>query len=200
MCIRDRVLLWARSEPADAALVPPLPGDHRRRAGRRQAHRVPLCRLLTPDHPPFMTADLMTDAVARLRRWAAARPAAVLLVTRGRAYTYAEMLRRAAAVAAALRAAGGDRGGRVALYLAEYDQFFVCMLGAWLAGAVVVPLHTSLPQADADRLIGKSAPAVLVLAGDDACPGEGPARLVVTADEGDLVDGLRPAGAAAGRP
>ena len=92
-----------------------------------------------------MTADLMTDAVARLRRWADARPDAVLLVTRGRAYTYAEMLRRAAAVAAALRAAGGDRGRRVALYLEEYDQFFVCMLGAWLAGAVVVSLNTSLP-------------------------------------------------------
>ena len=145
-----------------------------------------------------MTADLMTDAVGRLRRWAAARPDAVLLVTRGRAYTYAEMLRRAAAVAAALRAAGGDRGRRVALYLEEYDQFFVCMLGAWLAGAMVVPLNTSLPQADADWLIGKAAPDVLVLAGDDACPGEGPARLVVTADEGGLVDGLRPAGPTAG--
>jgi fatty-acyl-CoA synthase len=145
-----------------------------------------------------MTADLMTDAVARLRRWAAARPAAVLLVTRGRAYTYAEMLRRATAVAAALRAAGGDRGRRVALYLEEYDQFFVCMLGAWLAGAVVVPLNTSLPSADAEWLIGKAAPDVLVLSAEGACPGDGPARLVVTADEGGLVDGLRPAGAAAG--
>ncbi len=140
----------------------------------------------------------MTDAVARLRRWAAARPDALLLVTCGRAYTYAEVLRRATAVAAALRAAGGDRGRRVALYLEEYDQFFVCMLGAWLAGTVVVPLNTSLPQADADWLIGKAAPDVLVLAGDDACPGEGPARLVVTADEGGLVNGLRAAGAAAG--
>jgi len=145
-----------------------------------------------------MTADLMTDAVARLRRWAAARPAAVLLVTRGRAYTYAEMLRRATAVAAALRAAGGDRGRRVALYLEEYDQFFVCMLGAWLAGAVVVPLNTSLPPADAEWLIGKAAPDVLVLTAEGACPGDGPARLVVTADGGGLVDGLRPAVAAAG--
>ena len=63
---------------------------------------------------------------------------------------------------------------------------------------MVVPLNTSLPQADADWLIGKAAPDVLVLAGDDACPGEGPARLVVTADEGGLVDGLRPAGPTAG--
>ena len=143
-----------------------------------------------------MTADLMTDAVARLGRSAAARPDAVLLVTCGRVYTYCEMLRRAAAVAAALHAAGTTRGARVALYLEEYDQFFVSMLGAWLAGAVVVPLNTSLPKADADWLIGKAAPDVLVLAGDDACSGEGPVRLVVTADKGGLVDGLRPAGAA----
>ena len=72
-----------------------------------------------------MTAALMTDAVARLRHWAAARPDAVLLVTRGRVYTYGETLRRAAAVAAALRATGAGRGRRVALYLEEYDQFFV---------------------------------------------------------------------------
>ena len=145
-----------------------------------------------------MTAALMTDALARLRSRAAARPAAVLLVTRGRAYTYAEMLQRATAVAAALRAAGGGRGRRVALHLEEYDQFFTCMLGVWLAGGVVVPLNTSLPQADADWLIGKAVPDVLVLATDDACPGEGPARLVVTADADGRVDGLRPAGAAAG--
>jgi acyl-CoA synthetase (AMP-forming)/AMP-acid ligase II len=100
----------------------------------------------------------MTDAVARLRRWAAERPDAVLLLTRGRRYTNADTQRRAAAVAVALRAAGVRRGGRVALYLEEYDQFFVGMLGVWLAGAGVVPLNTSLPQADADWLIAKSAP------------------------------------------
>ena len=136
----------------------------------------------------------MTDAVARLRRFATVQPHAVLLTTRGRVYTYAETLRRARAVGAALRAAGGERGRRVALYLEEYDQFFVCLLGAWLAGTVVVPLNTSLPRADADWLIAKAAPDVLVLPSDDACPGDGQARLVVTADEGGLVDGLRPAG------
>ena len=134
----------------------------------------------------------MTDAVARLRRWAAQRPDAVFLVTRGRSYTYSDTLRRATAVAAALRAAGVRRGGRVALYLEEYDQFFVGMLGVWLAGAVVVPLNTSLPQADADWLIDKSAPDALLLPADGACPHDGPLRLVLTSgDEDGLVDGLR---------
>ena len=119
------------------------------------------------------TEPLMTDAVARLRRWAAERAGETLLRTRGRAYTYADMEARATRVAAALLAAAGRRGARVALVLEEYDQFFVCMLGAWLAGQVVVPLNTSLPQTDVDWLVGKSRPDVIVLPDDEACPTAG---------------------------
>jgi len=139
----------------------------------------------------------MTDAVARLRRWAKERPDAVLLATRGRTYTYADTLRRAAAVAAALRAAGTTRGARVALCLEEYDQFFVSMLGVWLAGGVVVPLNTSLPQADVDWLLGKAAPTHLVLPADDAsatgaaAAKPAPRRLVVGTDATGKVSGLR---------
>ena len=141
-------------------------------------------------------APLMTDAVARLRRWTAERADATLLRTRGRVYSYADMEARATRVAAALRAAAGRRGARVALVLEEYDQFFVCMLGAWLAGQVVVPLNTSLPQHDVDWLLGKSQPDVVVLPDDEACPTAegGPVRLVVTADAAGLVDGVRAAG------
>ena len=142
-------------------------------------------------HPP-----LMTDAVARLRRWAAERPGETLLRTRGRTYTYGEAVRRATLVATSLRAAAGGRGARVALVLEEYDHFFICMLGAWLAGQVVVPLNTSLPQADIDWLIAKSRPDVIVVAGDDACPtgAGGPVRLVVTAGADGLVEGARATG------
>jgi acyl-CoA synthetase (AMP-forming)/AMP-acid ligase II len=145
------------------------------------------------------TEPLMTDAVARLRRWATERADETLLRSRGRAYTYADMEARATRVAAALLAAAGRRGARVALVLEEYDQFFACMLGAWLAGQVVVPLNTSLPQADVDWLVGKCRPDVIVLPDDQACPtpDDGPVRLVVTADAEGLVDGVRPAGGAA---
>ena len=138
----------------------------------------------------------MTDAVARLRRWAAERADETLLRTRGRAYTYADMEARATRVAAALLAAAGRRGARVALVLEEYDQFFVCMLGAWLAGKVVVPLNTSLPQHDVEWLVGKSQPDVIVLPDEETCPTPdgGPVRLVVTADADGLVDGVRAAG------
>ncbi len=140
----------------------------------------------------------MTDALARLRRWAAERPEAVLLLTRGRAYSYAEFLRRAQAVAAALQAAGGGRGGRVALYLDEYDQYYVCMFGAWLAGALVVPLNVTLPATDIDWLLARSAPDVLIVADDGECVSASCTRLVVAADADGLVGGLRPAAAAAG--
>jgi len=142
------------------------------------------------------TEPLMTDAVARLRRWAAERADETLLRTRGRVYTYAGMEARATRVAAALLAAAGRRGARVALVLEEYDQFFTCMLGAWLAGQVVVPLNVSLPQADIDWLVGKSQPDVIVVPEDEACPTAegGPVRLVVTADADGLVDGVRAAG------
>jgi long-chain acyl-CoA synthetase len=142
-----------------------------------------------------MTSDLMTDAVARLRRGAARQPEAVLLTTRGRSYRYGDTLERARRVAAALAAAGAARGDRVALYLEEYDQFFVAMLGAWLAGAVVVPLNTSLPQADAAWLVGKSQPRFLLSPDEEACAVPGPQRLVLVADARGMVDGLRPAGA-----
>jgi long-chain acyl-CoA synthetase len=139
----------------------------------------------------MVAAELMTDAVARLRYWARERPEAVLLATRGRTYTYREVERRAASLAVTLRAAGGGCGRRVALLLQEYDQFFICMLGAWLAGGVVVPLNTSLPQADAEWLVGKAAPDLLILPSDDAAAVEGPVRLVVTTDEDGLVAGVR---------
>jgi len=86
-------------------------------------------------------APLMTDAVNGLRERAAARPQATLLVTRGRTYGYASFLKRALAVAEGLAAAGVGRGARVALFLEDYDQFFVAMMGAWLAGDVVVPVE-----------------------------------------------------------
>ncbi len=120
----------------------------------------------------------MTDAVARLRRWARERPDSVLLLTRGHEYTYADVYARATSVAAALGAAGAGRGRRVALLLEEYDEFFVAMLGVWLAGSVVVPLNVSLPAADIDWLMEKSRPDVLVLGAD---AGEGGAAGRATA-------------------
>ncbi len=140
-----------------------------------------------------LPAPLMTDAIARLHEHAAAQPDATLLVTRGRAYSYAGFARRAQGIAAGLAAAGVARGERVALVLEEYDSFFLAMVGAWLAGAVAVPLNVSLPQRDVDWLIAKARPRALVVPDAAAPSGDRPLRLVVTADADGLVDGVRPA-------
>ena len=135
--------------------------------------------------------DPMKDALERLRDWAREQPEATLLLTRGRQYTYRTFLERAAAVAEGLVAAGIERGQRVALLLEEYDQFFVVVTGAWLAGAVVVPLNTTLPRRDIDWLLAKARPETLVVPADAGGAGEGVPRLVVAADDEGLVAGLR---------
>ena len=142
--------------------------------------------------PGGSTPELMTDAVARLARWADERGAGVVLHTKGRSYTYREFQRRAAAVAAGLRAAGAGPERRVALLLEEYDEFFVTVMGVWLAGAVAVPLNTSLPQRDIDWLLGKAAPGYLVVPQPGVSPSaaDGPARLVLTRDAAGLVSGV----------
>jgi acyl-CoA synthetase (AMP-forming)/AMP-acid ligase II len=141
-----------------------------------------------------MPNELMTDAVARLRHWARERPREPVLVTRGRTYVYADFLDRAGRVAAALRAAGAPRGGRVALYLEEYDQFFVTILGAWLAGLVAVPLNTTLPAADLAWLVEKAAPEALIEPAPGVCTAECRRRLTVRTGDDGLVDGLAQAG------
>lgn len=139
----------------------------------------------------MVPAAAMTDVVGRLRHWAQERPHGPLLVTDGRSYAYDEALARAEAVADALRSAGCARGSRVALYLEKYDQFFVSMLGVWLAGGVVIPLNTTLPAADVEWLMAKADPSFLVVPSPGACPVAGPRELCVTHDEEHLVDGLR---------
>jgi long-chain acyl-CoA synthetase len=154
-----------------------------------------------PERGAAAEAELMTDALERLRELARRRPEATLLITRGRDYTYGTFLERAQAVADGLAAAGVSRGQRVALLLEEYDQFFIVVMGTWLAGAVAVPLNVTLPRRDVEWLLAKACPEALVVAGDDAFPSDGPTRLVVAADEGGLVAGLRrarPAGVESG--
>ena len=97
-----------------------------------------------------------------------------MLLTHGRSYTCESFARRAATLAATLAAAGVRRGERVATLLEEYDNFFVAMFAAWLAGAVLVPLNKSLPEPDVAWLLAKSQPRVL-LTEDDRRP-RGPAR------------------------
>jgi len=130
---------------------------------------------------------VMNDATMQLLHWASTQPNAHLLITRGRVYSYAEFTRRALVIVGLLRSAGFLRGRRVALFLEEYDQFFVSMFGIWLAGGVVVPLNTTLPGKDIDWLIAKAHPAFLVVTDEARCRSDGPIRIVLPSDNGNLV-------------
>jgi acyl-CoA synthetase (AMP-forming)/AMP-acid ligase II len=121
-------------------------------------------------------------AVETLLSLAASQPDAQLLSTRGRTYSYAAFVERAAGVLAALRAAGFARGDHVATLLEEYDAFFAALFAVWLGGGVVVPLNTSLPQRDIDWLVAKSQPRFAVTPGADTTLADGPRRVVLAAD------------------
>jgi long-chain acyl-CoA synthetase len=122
-------------------------------------------------------------AVERLFELAERRPDAQILATRGRTYSYAQFVARAAGVLAALRAAGFARGDRVATLLEEYDSFFATTFAVWMGGGVVVPLNTSLPQSDIDWLIAKARPHLVAVPGPDTVVPAGVATLIVDAGE-----------------
>jgi long-chain acyl-CoA synthetase len=73
------------------------------------------------------------------------------LVFKGARLSHGRMARLSDAFAAALHAAGVRRGDRVALLLPNCPQFVMAELGAWKAGAVVVPLNPIYNEAELRR-------------------------------------------------
>jgi amino acid adenylation domain-containing protein/non-ribosomal peptide synthase protein (TIGR01720 family) len=85
----------------------------------------------------------------RFDRHVAERPEAIAVVDRGACVTYAELDRRAAALAGAFAAMGVGPGARIAAPMHRSIAAVATMLGAFKAGATFVPLD---PSAPADRL------------------------------------------------
>lgn len=82
------------------------------------------------------------------------RPAAPALVEGGEAVSYAELLARSQAVAAALQKAGVRPGGRVAVHLDRGAAAVAALFGALLAGACHVPLDLKNPPARLAFIVG----------------------------------------------
>jgi acyl-CoA synthetase (AMP-forming)/AMP-acid ligase II len=74
----------------------------------------------------------------------------------GESVTYDELWERSARVAGGLRAAGVDRGARVAIRLPNGLDWVLAFWGAQLAGAVVVPVNTRFTDAEAQYVIDDS--------------------------------------------
>ncbi|MFE4515305.1 non-ribosomal peptide synthetase [Kitasatospora sp. NPDC056783] len=91
----------------------------------------------------------MTDLLERLRATVAAHPGRTAVLAGQDRLDFAELDRRTAALARALRALGVGRGDRVGVHLARTADLPVALLAVWRAGAAYVPLDPAYP---AERL------------------------------------------------
>ncbi|MGO1051532.1 amino acid adenylation domain-containing protein [Crossiella sp. CA198] len=95
---------------------------------------------------PLPDARLHAEVFAQAGR----TPEAIAVRTPAGTLTYDELIRRAAAVAEAVRCTGADR---VAVVLDKGADQVVAVLGVLLAGAAYVPVDTSQPRLRRDRML-----------------------------------------------
>src|SRR5256886_7197489 len=88
-----------------------------------------------------MTATTLTEV---LRRRTALDPTRPYFHLYGETVTYGRLWEQSARYAGALRAAGVNRGDKVALIYPTCAEFFATFLGALRVGAVPVPLYPTL--------------------------------------------------------
>ncbi|WP_432083653.1 class I adenylate-forming enzyme family protein [Streptomyces sp. WAC 04229] len=147
--------------------------------------------------------DLLTDAqkapldpdaslVHALRRVAADTPDRVFLAYFDGRLTYREVDRLSDSVAGHLAARGLERGDRVAVVLQNSPHFVLAVLGAWKAGAVVVPVNPMYKSGEVGHVLRDAEVAALVCSDRaweaylrDTAAGS-PVRIVLTACELDF--------------
>ena len=88
---------------------------------------------------------------------------AVAVVAGDTELTYAELRTRVAATAAGLIDRGVQPGDRVALLAETEPSFVVGLLGAYAAGAIVVPLNPASPAPEAVRQLGAVEPVAMLV-------------------------------------
>ncbi|GAA3998621.1 hypothetical protein GCM10022384_51980 [Streptomyces marokkonensis] len=117
--------------------------------------------------------DLLTDAqkapldsdpslVHALRRAAAEAPDRAFLAYFDGRLTYREVDELSDSVAGHLAARGLERGERVAVLLQNSPHFVLAVLGAWKAGAVVVPVNPMYKSGEVGHVLGDGEVAALI--------------------------------------
>ncbi|WP_051820223.1 non-ribosomal peptide synthetase [Streptomyces sp. NRRL S-920] len=181
------VRAWVRNFQTllDAALAHPdaplstldtVPAPERRRAlaaADRTAEAAPTDRLVP---------DLIADN-------AAARPDATALVCGDVRLSYRELLDRADALAARLRAAGVRPGFRAGLLLPRSAEMGIAALAVLRAGGAYVPLDQAHPHARLTHMVETSGTGLLITAAETAAQGE---RLGVPCLRADTPEGTGP--------
>jgi long-chain acyl-CoA synthetase len=107
-------------------------------------------------YPERTLLDDLADAVAQ-------RPDAPAALFKGRAVSHGELDRRSDAFAAALAGLGVARGDRVALLLPNCPQFLICELGAWKAGAILVPLNPIYTEQELEGALARTGAETIVV-------------------------------------
>ncbi|MCP4547457.1 MAG: long-chain fatty acid--CoA ligase [bacterium] len=100
-----------------------------------------------------------------LSKWAAYTPERLMLRDHPRdiRWTYADMNRRASALAAALRDEYGlNKGDRLAVYSKNRSEYVLLLCACIKLGAILVPLNFRLTPRELDVLLGDSAPKLFV--------------------------------------
>jgi long-chain acyl-CoA synthetase len=106
-------------------------------------------------YPERTLLDDLAEAVAE-------RPGAPALLFKGRTVSHGELDRASDAFAAALAGLGVAKGDRVALLLPNCPQFLVCELGAWKAGAVLVPLNPVYTEQELEGALARTGAETIV--------------------------------------
>jgi long-chain acyl-CoA synthetase len=110
---------------------------------------APWTRHYDPDVPPSLAPYPAKTLVDYIRDAADSRPDAPAIFFKGAEVSNADLDRLSDRFAACLVAAGIRKGDRLALILPNCPQFLIAEIGAWKAGATVLPLN---PLYTADEL------------------------------------------------
>ncbi|MGA5562223.1 amino acid adenylation domain-containing protein [Streptomyces platensis] len=103
---------------------------------------------------------------ARLSETARSRPDAVAVKARDGAYTYAQLIERAAAIGAGLAARGLRPGDLAGVALPRGRDLPAGLLGVWAAGGAYVPLDPAYPRARLEHMTRDAGIKVLVSTSD----------------------------------
>ncbi|MBW7932659.1 MAG: AMP-binding protein [Gemmatimonadaceae bacterium] len=107
------------------------------------------------EYPQRTLLDYIDDGLAE-------RPQHPAVLFKGRALSLGELDAQSTAFANALLALGVTKGDRVAVMLPNTPQFFVCELGAWKIGAILVPLNPIYTEEELLGPLKDTAPKVVV--------------------------------------
>jgi acyl-CoA synthetase (AMP-forming)/AMP-acid ligase II len=119
------------------------------------------------------------DLIAEVARTYGRRPAlGIRLGLRTEVWSYQDVGRGMCAVADQLRARGVQPGDRVMVLAPNSPYLALSMLGAWAAGAILVPIDLRTPSDVMRRIREQTDPRLIVTDLADALPGLVSARPV----------------------